>query len=154
MGLRAKRRLVVGTALALTVAAGIVAFAVTRPGSSSPARSSKLGHKSAEVFGTFGSFGITYGLTQDELAARVGQPFQKRNGCWTYRVHGGTFAGVSIPSQLGTVDAVRFCFFSGGVATIGDHWRQVNGRDPYGHPWVPPVTFGCGGGPCHPSQRQ
>lgn len=147
MGPRAKRRLAHIAIAALIIAAGVTAFLLTRSGSSSPGRSSKAGPSSKEVYGTFGAFSIVSGMHANEVTALLGEPDQKRNSCWVYRIHGETFHGIKVIPQIAGMDAVRYCFYAGVVAMIEDHWR--NGTyDPQIGPWQAPVTYGCGNGPC------
>lgn len=146
MRARAKRRLAIGTVAAVIIVGAVVVFVVAWSGSSG--RNGSQSQTSKEVFGTFGAFGISSGMHGRELAARLGEPDQKRNSCWIYRIHGKSFHGIKIVPQTAGMDAVRYCFFSGVVAIIEDHWRKVNGKDPYPEPWTAPITFGCGSRPC------
>lgn len=125
----------------LLIAGGAVAFVMM---------SSHSGHAAGEVYGTFGSFGIPSGATSKEVLARLGAPDEKRDGCWVYRVNGKTFHGTRILPQIAGIDAVRYCFWStvGVVSNVEDHWRPVNGLNPFAHPWMAPIEFGCGGEPC------
>ncbi len=146
MGPRSKRRLRTG-AIVLGVAA--VAWAGLLLFFGRANQNSHNGNTAGEVYGTFGSFGIPSGSTSKEVLARLGPPDQKRGGCWIYRVNGDTFHGTKILPQIAGIDAVRYCFFGGDVvSTVEDHWRPVNGRDPYPHPWMAPMVFGCGGQAC------
>ena len=149
MGPRARRRLVIGGIAALTIIGGITALLVTRSGS--PNRSGNEKQTPTEVYGTFGAFGVSYGKTARDLVAQLGVPDRKRHGCWTYRINGGSFNGIKLLPQIAGMDAVRYCFYSGVVATIEDHWRPGTG-DPSPNPWIPPLQFGCGGQPCHAPQ--
>jgi hypothetical protein len=139
MGARAKRRLVIGTVATLIAVGAVVVFVIASSGSSSRSGSSK------EVYGTFGTFGVAYGIRGSQLLKRFGEPDQKRNGCWIYRIRGTVFHGIKINPQTAGMDAVRYCFYVGVVATIQDHWRPGMHMP---EPWTAPVTFGCGGGPC------
>lgn len=133
---------------ALVIAAGVAAYVMTHSGSSSPGRASKASRSSAEVYGTFGAFGVAYGVRSRQLLARFGPPDQRRGGCWIYRISGQTFHGTKLGPQLAGVDAVRYCFYSGVLAIIEDHWRKTNGKYPYREPWAAPITYGCGGHAC------
>lgn len=135
-------------ALAVVIAAGAVgAFFATRSGGPSPSRNRSPAQK--EVYGTFGAFGVSYGTSARQLFARLGAPDQKQGSCWMYRIRGGRFNGIKLLPQIAGMDAVRYCFYSGVIATIEDHWHPPH---PVGKAWLPPLTFGCGGGPCHAAQ--
>lgn len=143
MGPRARRRLTIGAGAVAIAAGAVTALLVTGSGGSSPSRSTSQTPK--EVYGTFGAFGISYGTTARQLLARLGAPDQEAGGCWIYRIRGATFHGNKILPQIAGMQAVRYCFSFGVVQTIEDQWR---GPHPFGKPWVPPTTWGCGGGPC------
>ena len=144
-GRRARRKLGFA-AIAAMIIVGAAIMAVALPGRSS--RSGSHNQSSKEVFGTFGAFGVAYGTHGTQLLARFGAPDQKRNGCWIYRIHGTTFRGIKLIPQIVGMDAVRYCFFSGVVATIEDHWRPGMQKSPEPGPWTAPVTYGCGGKSC------
>ena len=137
--------------LAVAIAAGVTAWLLMRSGSSDPSRESTAVQPPKAITGTFGSFGIPYGMRGKELAARFGEPDQKRNSCWIYRIRGATFHGIEFVPETAGMDAVRYCFYAGVVAIIEDHWRKVNGTYPSHEPWTAPVTFGCGSSKCHSS---
>jgi hypothetical protein len=130
------------------VAGGIAALAIAAATTAYTLTHSHSGHAAGEVYGTFGSFGVPSGSTPKEVLARLGPPDRKRGGCWIYGVSGHTFHGVKILPQIAGIDAVRYCFYGGVVSIVEDHWRKVNGLDPFGEPWVGPMSFGCGGKPC------
>jgi len=132
---------------ALVIAAGVAAYVVTHSGSSSPGRASKASRSSAEVYGTFGAFGVAYGARESQLLTRFGPPDQKRNGCWIYRIRNGEFHGIKLIPQIAGMDTVRYCFYTSVVAVIEDHWRSGT-YNPQQGPWLAPVTWGCGNGPC------
>jgi hypothetical protein len=136
MGPRARRRLVAASGVVLLTAAGVAGFFVTHSGSS---------HSVKEVYGTFGTFGVSYGSTGKQVVARVGTPDQKHGSCWIYRVRNATLGSVTLPQQVAEIDAVRYCFAEGIVSVIEDHWPSGSG---WPHPWDPPVTYGCGGKKC------
>lgn len=146
MGLRTRRRLIVGgiTAVIVVFAAAVFVFARSPGGSASrgPDRSTSV------VYGIFGAFGIAYGTTPRQLLARAGEPDRKSNGCRTYVIRGGTFNGIKLLPQIAGMDAVRYCFFDGVVSIIADHWRPGQKRSPAPGPWTPLLEFGCGGRPC------
>ena len=136
MGPRAKRRAALAAGIAVLAAgAGIAVYATHLPGASA----------AKEVYGTFGAFGVSYGDTRTQLVARVGRPDRKRNGCWIYDVHDARLGDSTVPAQVGGMDAVRYCFAEGVVSVIEDHWPPRSG---WPHPWIPPVTYGCGGKKC------
>lgn len=145
MGPRARRRLTIGVVALLVLAGAITAVLIT--GSGGPSRSTPSRTSPKVVYGTFGAFGISYGWRPQQVLTLLGAPDQKAGGCWIYRIRGATFHGNKILPQIAGMDAVRYCFSEGVVQTIEDHW--VNARGPFGKPWVPPTTWGCGGGPCH-----
>lgn len=147
MGPRNRRRLTTG-GIVVGVAAVAVAGLLVFFGRVS--QHSRNGHAVGEVYGTFGSFGIASGSTAKEVLAKLGPPDEKRSGCWIYRVSGPTFHGTKILPQIAGIDAVRYCFgFGNGlVSDVEDHWRPVNGQNPYRYPWMAPMEFGCGGRAC------
>ncbi len=145
MGARAKRRLAIGTLVGLVIVGAVVVFVVAWPSSSG--RNQSHSQSSKEVYGTFGAFSIVSGMHANEVIARLGEPDQKRNDCWIYRIHGETFHGIKILPQIAGMDAVRYCFYVSVVAMIEDHWRKGTYNPQIG-PWQAPVTYGCGNGPC------
>jgi hypothetical protein len=143
---RAKRRLALVAVTASIVVGAAVVFAIATFGTSS--RSGSQTQSTKPVYGTFGAFGIAYGVRGSRLLTRFGRPDRKRNGCWIYRIHGDAFRGIELNAQTAGMDAVRYCFFSGVVATIENHWPPgVRNTKPSGE-WLAPLTYGCGGGPC------
>jgi hypothetical protein len=130
---------VAGAIAAVATAGGAIAYTVVNSHSS---------HVEREVYGTFGSFGVPSGSEPKEVLARLGPPDKKRGGCWIYRVSGHTFHGTKLIPQIAGIDAVRYCFYSGVVAIIEDHWRPGTYNLQQG-PWQAPVTYGCGDGPCN-----
>ena len=119
-----------------------------RSGNSTHHAPPTAGQPSKPVYGTFGAFGVAYGAHGKQLLARFGTPDQKRNGCWMYRVSGDAFHGIKLNPQTAGMDAVRYCFYSGVVALIENHWPSgIRNQLPSGK-WMAPLTYGCGGGPC------
>lgn len=149
MGAGLKRRLAISAVVVLVIAAAITGLVLATSGSSSSSQSTT--QTSKEVYGVFGAFGITDGMRESQVLARLGPPDHKRNGCLVYRVHGQTFHGFNLHPQLTGVDAVRYCIYVGVVSVIEDHWHPVNGAPLVGYPWSAPMQYGCGGKPC---QRQ
>jgi hypothetical protein len=142
----AKRRLAIGAVATLVAAGAVVVFVITWSGSSS--RSGRERRTSKEVYGTFGTFSVAYGARGNQLLARFGAPDQKRNGCWIYRIHGDAFHGIKLNPQTAGMDAVKYCFYTGVVAIIKNHWPPgIRNNSPSGA-WIEPLTYGCGGGPC------
>lgn len=154
MGARAKRRVAIGTVATLVTVGAVVVLLLAWSGSSSRSgsKSQTSEQTSKEVFGTFGAFGVAYGARGSRLLTRFGAPDQKRGGCWIYRIRGGAFHGIKLIPQIAGIDAVRYCFYSGVVATIEDHWRRGMHNSPDPGPWTAPVTFGCAGKPCQLQQ--
>jgi hypothetical protein len=145
MGARARRRLVIASVAVSVIVGAVVVFVVAWSGSAS--HDGKESQPSKEVYGTFGAFGVAYGVRPSQLLKRFGAPDQKRNGCWIYRI-GDTFRGIKLNPQTAGMDAVRYCFYSGVLAIIEDHWPPgVRNHLPSGA-WYAPMTYGCGGGPC------
>lgn len=146
MSVRARSKLGVAGIAALIIACTVAVFVLARsPGgkaSGSPTQSIN------DVSGIFGAFGIAYGTTRSALAARFGEPDRKRDGCWIYIIRGGTFHEMKLLPQIGSMDAVRYCFFDAVVSLIEDHWRPGQKKSPAPVPWAPPLEFGCGGKPC------
>jgi hypothetical protein len=149
MRARAKRRLALGTVAGLVTVGAVAVLVIAWPGSSSRSGSQSKTSKqtSKEVYGTFGTFGVAYGVHGSQLLEEFGAPDQKRGGCWIYRIRGGEFHGIKLIPQIAGMDAVRYCFYIGVVAMIEDHWRPGTYNPQLG-PWTAPVTYGCGGGPC------
>jgi hypothetical protein len=153
MGARAKRRLAIGAVATLVTVGAVVALVVAWSGSSSRGSQTQTAKQtSKEVFGTFGTFGVAYGVRGSQLLRRFGPPDQKRDGCWIYRIRGGAFHGIKLIPQIAGMDAVKYCFYSGVVAIIKDHWRPGIHNSPEPEPWTAPVTFGCAGKPCQLQQ--
>jgi hypothetical protein len=150
MGARAKRRLAIGTVATLVTVGAVIVFVIARSGSSSHSgsRSHNSEQTSKEVYGTFGTFGVAYGVHGSQLRRRFGAPDQKRGGCWIYHIRAGAFHGIKLIPQIAGMDAVRYCFYSGVITTIEDHWRPGMHSSPQPESWTAPVTYGCGGGPC------
>jgi hypothetical protein len=150
MGARAKRRLAIGTVATLVTVGAVIVFVIARSGSSSHSgsRSHNSEQTSKEVYGTFGTFGVAYGIRGSQLLTRFGAPDQKRNGCWIYRIHGDAFHGIKLNAQTAGMDAVRYCFYSGVVAIIENHWPPGIRNNSQSGAWLAPLTYGCGGGPC------
>ena len=146
MGARAKRRLAVGTIAALVIVGAVAVFVIASSGSSR--RNGSPTDTAKPVYGTFGAFGITYGARRSQVRARFGAPDQKRNGCWIYHVSADAFHGIKLSPQTTGMDAVRYCFFSGVVAVIENHWPPGIRNHKKGGEWLAPLTYGCGGGPC------
>lgn len=146
MGPRARRRLA-AAAVAAVVVAGAAVY-LTQSGG---------GHKPTpvkEVYGTFGAFGISDGTTPKQLLAKFGAPDRKHGTCWIYDIHGDTFRGQKL-IQLPYVDGVEYCFYGNVVSDIEDHRTypaSVVKRFGPQKPWSPPLTYGCGGKPCHAPQ--
>jgi hypothetical protein len=135
---------VAASSVVILAAGGVTAFLVTRSGSS---------HSSKEVYGTFGTFDVSYGSTEKQVLAKVGAPGQKRNGCWIYRIRNATLGGVKLPQEVAEMDAVRYCFAAGVVSVIEDHYPPGSNAAPtnlggHGSDWFVPITFGCGGKRC------
>lgn len=130
----------------VTATTAVGALVITRSGTSNRSGSPSLASK--EIFGTFGAFGIAYGTRASRLLARFGTPEQRNNGCWIYRVRGGSFRGIKLSAQEAGMDAVRYCFFSGVVAIIENHWPPGVRNNSLSGEWLAPLTYGCGGGPC------
>jgi hypothetical protein len=151
MGARAKRRLAIGTVATLVAIGAVVVFLIASSGSSG--RNGNQSQTTKEVFGTFGAFGVVYGVRGSQLLKQLGAPDQKRDGCWIYRIRGGAFNGIKLIPQIAGMDAVKYCFFSGVVAFIKDHWRPGMHGSPDPKPWTAPVEYGCGGGPCKLQDR-
>ena len=146
MGARAKRRLAIGTLAGLVIVGAVVVLVVAWPSGSG--RNASRSRSSKEVYGTFGAFGVAYGARGRQLLTRFGRPDRKRNGCWIYRVDGDAFHGIKLNQQTAGMDAVRYCFYSGVVAIIENHWPPgIRNHSPSGK-WLVPLTYGCGGGPC------
>lgn len=155
MSTRAKRRLALGTVAALVTIGAVAVLVIAWPGSSSRSGSNSQTSEqtSKEVYGTFGAFRVAYGVRGSRLLKGFGAPDAKRGGCWIYRIRGGaSFHGVKLIPQIAGMDAVRYCFFSGVVAMIEDHWRPGMHNSPDPEPWTAPVTFGCAGKPCQLQQ--
>lgn len=150
MGPRAKRRLAIATAATLVTVGALAVFLIASSGSSG--RNGSQSQTTKEVFGTFGAFGVVYGIRGSQLLKQLGAPDQKRDGCWIYRIRGGVFHGIKLIPQIAGMDAVKYCFFSGVVAFIKDHWRAGMHNSPDPEPWTAPLTFGCAGKPCQLQQ--
>jgi hypothetical protein len=150
VGVRAKGKLAIGAVAALSVAGAVAALTATHSGMShhGGGRSHTRPQSSKEVYGIFGAFGISYGTRPRQLLARLGAPDRKRAGCWIYRIRGGTFHGFKLIPEIARMDTVRYCFFSGVVSIIEDHWRPAHPGSPDPQPWIAPLEFGCGGRPC------
>jgi hypothetical protein len=140
---RAKRSLALVAIPVLGIVGAVVVFAVASSRSSGRGGSTSF----KEVYGTFGAFGVAYGARESQLLTRFGSPDQKRNGCWIYRIRNGEFHGIKLIPQIAGMDTVRYCFYTGVVAVIEDHWRPGTYNAQQG-PWLAPVTWGCGNGPC------
>jgi hypothetical protein len=140
----------IGASAALLIAATVTATVLVT-GSGKASKSARR-QSSKVLYGTFGAFGISDGATGRQLLARFGSPDRKRNGCWIYRIRGGVFHGINVLPQIGGVDAVRYCFYSGVVSVIEDHYRAGSHENPFPQPWIPPLEFGCGGKQCHVAQ--
>lgn len=148
MGPRARRRAAHVGVASLVIGVAVTSFLVTHTGRSSPDRSSRTSQPSKEVYGTFGAFGVSYGTHRTELLARFGEPDQKRNSCWIYRVSRTSFHGIKLNPQTVGMDAVRYCFYGGAVAIIENHWPPGIRNHSQSGKWLAPLTYGCGGGPC------
>jgi hypothetical protein len=155
MRARAKRRLALGTVAGLVTVGAVAVLVIAWPGSSSRSGSQSKTSKqtSKEVYGTFGTFGVAYGVHGSQLLARFGAPDQKRNGCWIYRIYGDAFHGIKLNAQTAGMDAVRYCFYIGVVAIIKNHWPPGIRNNSQSGVWLAPLTYGCGGGPCKLQDR-
>ena len=146
LGPRARRRLAAAAVAAAVVAVGATLYFTHSSGhTAAPAK---------EIYGTFGAFGVSDGSTHKQLLAKLGAPDAKRAGCWIYKIHGDTFHGMKL-IQLPYVDAVEYCFYGNVVSDIEDHRTYpaaVIKRFGPQKPWSPPLTYGCGGKPCHAPQ--
>lgn len=143
MGPRARRRLawLAGVAIGLAVLAGVVRHFTH---SSRP-----LVTKNEKVsLGTPENLGVPFGTSAAQLVRRLGQPSEKKSGCWIYDVKNGA---EEIGDGFGQwIDKVKYCFAEGAtggqaVAHVSSHMvAHKVGKKHYAAGWSYIVIVGRG----------